>query len=347
MKILYISSFHAVLEADELTVLTELGHSWFSTGHYLNPQHPLQQHSLRGPKPDIEPDLNLISEFNILNPNYKIHGPVYVNKVFADKFDIVIVEHCNPYPYFLRDNWEAIKHKPVIWRTYGQQQDWVETMTLPYKKAGVKMVRVSKNESRIPNYCGADAIIVGYVDETRYSGWTGAGNFVLTFNNMFANRSYHSNTQAYLRLRSRFNNFKLYGLYNENVPINLGVLSQTEQEQAYKDCGVYFALGSKPAPLTYNFQEALMAGCPLVTWGPRLGNGSPPMYEIPDIIENGVDGFYSDIEDELFLFIDMLLNNKALATQVSAKAREKAVKLYSKDVNKQLWKKIIEEAAGR
>ena len=41
MNILYISSFHAVLEFDELTALTELGHTWFSTGQYLNPHKPL------------------------------------------------------------------------------------------------------------------------------------------------------------------------------------------------------------------------------------------------------------------------------------------------------------------
>ena len=138
----------------------------------------------------------------------------------------------------------------------------------------------------------------------------------------------------------------MYGLYNDSVKINCGVLSPAAQEQAYRDAKVYFCLGSKPAPVTYNFAEALMTGIPVVTFGPILGNGSPAMYEIPEMVENGKEAFYSDYEDELEDYIRLMLTDNNLAKTISVNARNKALKLFSKALNKQLWDEIIKEATG-
>lgn len=351
MKILYISSFHAVLEYDELLVLTELGHQWFSTGQYLIPNQPLDKDNLRGPIKNIPINLELVDAFKKLNPNYKIHGPIYLSKEFVDNFDLVIAEHCCPYPFFLRDNWEILKHKPIIWRTYGQQNEQVELMTQHFVNHGnVKLVRVAETESKIKNFAGMDSVIKGYVDETRYCGWSGGRKEILTFNNFFNVRTYHSNTPIYRRIRKKLIEMgvetSLYGLYNDNVDINKGILQPEQQEQAYRDCSVYFALGSKPAPVTYSFAEALMTGTPTVTFGATLGTGDPAIYEVPTLVENGLHCFLSDSEEELLELILVLINNKELAKSMSVEARTRALQLFSKKVNKELWADIIERAVS-
>lgn len=352
MRILYWSSMHSTLEHDELTILTELGHTWFSTGHYVDPTNPHTDDVLRG-SINAAPQPDLIAEFRKLNPNHKMHCHVNLTKEFVDKFDMVIAGHCCPLPNELFDNWEFVKHKPVIWRTYGQQNGSVEAKTLELRKSNkLTLVRVAKTEANIPNFAGLDFVIKGYIDENIYKGWSGFGGEVLTFNNFFDKRTWHSNTQIYKRVVDALKPHpsSLYGQYNDKVPICKGVLSDKDQVSAYQNCGVYFALSSKPAAITYNFIEALMVGCPVVTFGPKLGTSEPSMpniYEVPYLVENGLEAFLGDEEDELIFYIKTLLTNETLAKEMSIAGRKKAMKIASKEENKKQWEEAINFARNR
>lgn len=344
MRILVLSSWHGTMEYDELTILSELGHDWFSTGLYADPQNPLEDHAKRQ-KINKVVDSKLLKDFYDLNRGRKVNGPVIVTKNFVDNFDLVIAYHCCPYPFFIRDNWEAIKHKPIIWRTYCQQNSANEFHINEYKKKGnITVVRVSSKEQTIPG--AMEAIVVRpYVDEEIYTNWEGNNKTVLTFNSFYNRRSLVSNTKIYTDyIRSEFK-CELYGCYSDNHPDVIGYLDWQDQVKKYQEHRVYFALGSKPAAITYNFMEALMTGSPVVTWGPKLGNFPSGdwsnTYEVSDIVTNGVNGFWSDDPSELQEVVALLLNNKEIAQEISTKGRELALKLFSKKAALDSWKALF------
>lgn len=349
MKILYCESWHSSLDSDQLNGFSMLGHEWFSTGRYLDPKFPMKaKDSLRGPI-QYEQDPDLIEEFRKLNPNHAEYKSINLSADFVDKFDLVCVNHCCPLPEGLFSLWPHIKHKPVIWRTYAQQSGEVEyhTKVLRDKHSNLTLVRVASTESRIPNFAGTDFVIKGYVDKDRFKDWNGFGGEILTFNNFFTKRTFVSNTQVYRRILNKIQHpASLYGCNNEDSSFSKGILSSDDQLKAYQNCGVYFALGSKPAALTYNFQEALMTGCPVVTFGPHLGGSSPNLYEVPEVVENGIDCYYADSENELEFYTRTLLTNENTAKALSKAGREKAIKLYSVEENLRLWAEAIEHSLG-
>jgi glycosyltransferase involved in cell wall biosynthesis len=89
-----------------------------------------------------------------------------------------------------------------------------------------------------------------------------------------------------------------------------------------------------------------MTGTPIVTFGARLGSGDPAIYEVPNLVENGLHAFLSDSEEELLEMLLVLINNRELANSMSIEARSRAMQLFSKKVNKELWSDIIAKAVG-
>lgn len=346
MKLLYISSDHIVLEYDDLVLFTELGIDWFSTGHYLNPKNPVGD--IGGVERESiikEPNLDLIEKFKLCCPNKQIHGPSVVSKEFVDNFDIVMVSHCCPWPFGVLSNWENIKHKPVIWRTYCQQQSAIEKAMFPLISQGLKVIRVSPNEQNIRHALPMTKVIRAYVDAEHYFGWTGEEKHVLTFNNFFNRRQLISNTREYLHV-VRDIPHKIYGGSSDGNPEVLGYLTWTEQKEAYRKSRAYFALGSKPAALTFNLVEAMLTGTPTVTWGKMLGNwiGSEwqGTYEACELIKHGENGFASDNLEELNSILKELMNNDYLARSVSEKGRSTILTEFNKEKVKKEWKEFLE-----
>lgn len=353
MKMLYISSFHGTLEYNELNIFNELGIDWFSTGLYIDPQNPIKHYTQSNGKKtntitratiDKIVDPYLLEQFKKLNPAHEMYKPTFLNKEFIDNFDIIFVSYCAPYPYFLNDNWDKIRNKIVIWRTFAQQAPRIEHNSQQFREDGLKIVRISPREKTILGYIGEDAIIREYVDENEYDNWNGRDKKVLTFNSDFGQRTLSSNTNIYMDIRNKMisTNFELYGCGNDDVSISLGLLSWKQQQEQYRNARVYFALGTKPSTTTYNFLEPLMTGCPIITWGPVYGNAInipawKNLYEVPDIIKNGVNGFSSDNTSEIESYIDLLMNDDKLANSISINARQTAIEMFSKKNTKKDW----------
>jgi glycosyltransferase involved in cell wall biosynthesis len=345
MKLLYVSSWHGTLEYDELSIFTELGIDWFSTGYYVNPTNPVKLHAERGPlNHKYYPDLH--EELKRANPSLQPNGPLKLTKELVKKFDVIFLSHVCPYPWYLHENWELVKHKPVLWRTYGQENSREELLLQNYVKQGVKVVRISETTKTIPNFAGVHAVVRHIADETVYKDWNGLNsNHILTFNNYFNKRRQISNTDEYQKVVKNLPT-KLYGCHNEGVPNCLGALSWADQIKAYQDCRVYFALGTKPGPVTYNLAEALMTGCPLITWGPKLGNyvgilDWSNVYEAHTLLENGVECFWSDDLKELRSNLELLLKDQDLCSKMSKAARAKALKLFSRSAAKDEWVRLF------
>jgi len=130
-------------------------------------------------------------------------------------------------------------------------------------------------------------------------------------------------------------------------PIWRGQLSFEDLKNAYRINDVYFYTGTYPASYTLNFIEAWMTGIPVVAVGSTLANlgvyQDQDAYEVPFLIENGVNGFVSDSIPELHAMCYNLLNDKELATRVGNAGRESAIKYFGKEKIKGEWDKFLNE----
>jgi len=349
VKVLYLSSCHGTLEYDDVTIMDKLGIDWFSTGIYLNPKTPLPHEHLNIRKPiDKTSDPKLLRQFNKLNPNFErgyrgLEVPIpKLNKEFVDQFDVVVVVMISS----MINNWNFIKHKPIILKTCGNTYD-KELMLKQYAdQSSITFVRGSPTELSIRN-CNGGKVIRIPCDENLYKDWKGNGDAILSFHSHFKARRQFAPIQNFLKLQSHFN-FKIYGSYaaGHKDPLVLGTLPWSKQIEEYKHCPVYFTISSGRAPITYNFLEAFMTGAPVVTFGPKIGgsisimNNEPIIYDISNIIEHGVEGFWSDSVEELKDYIRQLLSNRTLAEQISANGRKKAISLHSIPVVCAGWRKL-------
>lgn len=333
-NLLYLSC-HSTLEHDELKIFSELGLNVFSVGSYIDPKNPLE--SLRPPL-HLNTDPKWLEQFKKICPGYKFNGRARLTKEFVDQFDIVMISH---FTHYFEDNWPLIKDKGLIYAPVGQSTAWLEGQLSKVKKlSDLKIVRVSDAESVLLNYAGCDAVIRPIVDSEEYSNWVGNEEHVVTVNKWMKKRSGPCLFNEYCQITDGIPR-KLYGQNNEDIEFSNGSPDYDQLKEAYRVNRVSLSMGTKPAPFTYTFMEALMTGCPVVTVGPRLGNGPQPTYEAYKFLENGVDGFWSDDIGELRYYIKQLLSDYDLARRISTKGREKALSLFDREVCKESWRKFL------
>jgi glycosyltransferase involved in cell wall biosynthesis len=269
-------------------------------------------------------------------------GKNHLTKEFVDNFDAVVVMHI---PEWIEINWEVMKHKRVIWRTIGQSVASIERRMAPYKNQGLQIVRYSPREPRIPHFAGMDGLIRFYKDPEIYKGWTGESAQVITFSQSMQQRGTHCNYALFEQVTRPFQR-KLFGPGNNQPGFGMGKTSWTDQIRELQKARVYFYTGTHPASYTLNFIESWMTGTPVVAIGPKYGNAdvwrNHDLYEIPDLIQNGVNGFVSDDPGVLSGCIQNLLNDKALADRISAAGRAEAIRHFNKDMIKASWKAFLE-----
>ncbi len=343
LKSMYIS-WHSILEYDELKVFGELGHKYLSLGAYYNPYDTSPR-----PRPQLPAEYSLYDE---LKGDYS--QPLKLTKEQVDPFDIVIFMHEPAYSQpLIWNNWEAIKHKKVIYRSIGQSSRLVEKSLKEMKDKGLMIVRYSPKEEKIPWYCGSDALIRFYKDPDEFTGWNGREKRVVTVAQSMKNREGACNFKAFLAATEPFER-RLYGMGNENSGLIGGVLDYESLKEVYRNNRVYFYSGTQPASYTLNFIEAMMTGIPIVALGPKHCNRDYPeqeTYEVHEIIQDGVNGFWSDNIEELKARIQLLLDNEELARTIGQAGRETAIKLFGKQTIMEQWRlfleKITEEPCGQ
>jgi len=332
MKLLYLSC-HSILEYDELKLFTELGIDWFSLGSYVNPTHPIDP---------IRPSIHYYpDQWLTENAPPRDNMP----KEFLDKFDTVMVMHI---PEWIEDNWDKFRGKRVIWRTIGQSTPAIERRMATYRAQGLEIVRYSPREANLEPNAGCNALIRFYKDDNEFKHWVGAGNEVITFAQDMQHRGEFCNYDTFLAIAKGFN-AKIYGPHNENSgELNGGFLTYPEMQQKMRDARVYIYTGTQPASYTLNLIEAMMTGVPIVAIGPNLANSlnhkngiNTDLYEIPDIITNGVNGFWADDVNELRERVAYLLSDVKAARRIGEMGRNRAIELFGKDVIKSKWKEYL------
>lgn len=342
MRLLYLSC-HSILEHDEISLFNKLGHYVFSPGAYVEPANPGEA-SLRPGLMDIKYDPEDVVAWRKLqdavghdkDPKYSL------SKEFVDRFDAVVVMHI---PDWVINNWEVMKHKVVIWRTIGQSVAHQELKLSHYRNQGMKIVRYSPMERNIPHFCGEDALIRFYKNPEEFGNWTGEDKRVINFTQHMKQRDRACNFTFFEETTRPFPR-GLYGPGNEIAgDFAQGRQSFDELKSLMRKSRVYFYTGTHPASYTLNFMEAWMTGIPIVAIGFDRGNSKSfpnhRLYEIPELIENGVTGFVSDDINELQVYINSLLNNDELAKSISVNARKRAIEVFGVDAIAPQWEAFL------
>lgn len=340
-RILYLSC-HSVLEYMEVSLLHDLGHYVFSPGAYVEPRN-VGDSTLRPTIPTLVYDPDDLEKFHKLG----VHGgdnKDHLTKEFVDSFDIVLIMHL---PRWIVNNWDAMKHKHVVWRTIGQSIAPQEQLLAKYRNAGMKVVRYSPKEYTIPHFLGQDAIIRFYLDPNEFGHWNGQTERVISFGQSMKSRDQACNFSLFENVTSGLPR-KLFGPGNENVTEMEcgGRVSYEELKKEMRDNRVYFYTGTHPASYTLNFMESLMTGIPVVAIGNAWGNApyfhGHCLYEVPELITHGVNGFVSDDISELRSCVEALLKDHQLASKIGAAGREKAIELFGKDKIKEQWRQFFD-----
>ena len=331
MKILYLSC-HSILEYDETKLLTELGHEVFSFGAYVNPQAP---QDIKRPATEAKYNEHLTSLATRFSKDD-------LHEEMIEWADVIIIQHV---PEWIVNNWEKIKHKKVIWRTIGQSTGAIEMQLADYRYEGLKIVRYCPKEKNIQMYLGEDAMIRFYKDPEEYKDWNGSVNRVITLGQAIQKRGAFCNFPTFEEATREFPRI-VFGADNDDLgDLWGGQLSYDDLKKELRDNQVFFYTGTQPASYTLGFIEAFMTGIPIVAVGNEIGNSlfkqEQNTFEVPDIIDNGVNGFVSDNIDTLKERVGQLLKDEGLRKRISEAGRAKAIELFGKETIKKQWETFL------
>jgi len=346
MKLLYLSC-HEVLEYDEISLFNELGVQVFSPGAYVETRNRGDL-CLRPDLPSLQYDPDDVAAWRHLCNTGGVDGKDRLSKEFVDRFDAVMIMHI---PNWVSENWDAMRHKRVIWRTIGQAMPHQELKMQLFRSQGLKIVRYSPREYGLEHFAGSDAMIRFYKDPDFYGGWTGERKTAINFTQAMPQRGSNCNYELFKAV-AKMVPMELYGPGNEAAgELNKGRVPFDKQKEILQNSGAYFYTGTHPASYTLNFIEALMTGIPIVAVGAYHGNAdfhkrpTHPgaddygcLYEIPDIIKSTVNGIVSDGVREIAHWLKVILEDSATAQKLSAAGRETAIKLFGKSTIKEQWR---------
>lgn len=153
---------------------------------------------------------------------------------------------------------------------------------------------------------------------------------VLTVANDFINRDYCLNYSGWKRVTDNIKT-KLIG---DTKGLSKPAESTPELILEYNKCAVYFN-SSTLSPIPTSLLEAMSCGCAVVSTATCM---------IPEIIENGVNGFISNDEHELRSRIEFLISNKEARLAMGKKARETIQTKFPETSFVDNWNKIFDQA---
>jgi glycosyltransferase involved in cell wall biosynthesis len=155
-------------------------------------------------------------------------------------------------------------------------------------------------------------------------------DYVLTVANDFVNRDYCLNYKGWSRVTKNIKT-KLVG-------DTKGLSEPAESTEAlvleYNKCAVYFN-SSTLSPIPTSLLEAMSCGCAVVSTANCM---------IPEIIQNGVNGFISNDETELRSKIEYLLYNKEAREQIGKAARQTILEKFPETSFINKWNTIFDTA---
>ena len=155
---------------------------------------------------------------------------------------------------------------------------------------------------------------------------------ILRVVNDFVNRDYCCNYSGWKRITNELP-VKLLG---SNPGLSEPAKDINELASEYQQASVFLNT-STVSPVPTSLLEAMSCGCAVVSTSTCM---------IPEIIENGVNGFISNDEDELREYTQQLLEDPKLAKKLGDCARETVLENFSEDKFINNWNGIFDLAYG-
>lgn len=256
-------------------------------------------------------------------------------------------------PQWVESNWSKFKKsgKPIVFRSIGQSSGQVEDSLKKFRKEGLKIVRYSSREEKIPGYQGSDALIRFYVDPQEFDGYTGMSPKLVNISQALfggptqKSRGDHMNLPEFKHIVEGLD-WKVFGPDNEYAgEHNGGLLNYEDMKAMLRFNRAYVYTGTRPASYTLAFMDAFITGIPIVAIGPRLANELYKIdtYEVHELLgPSGEAGFWSNDIGELREYCKLLLEDHDLAKTVGAKGRARAIELFGKSKIAQEWRAFFE-----
>ena len=155
---------------------------------------------------------------------------------------------------------------------------------------------------------------------------------VLSVVNDFVNRDYCCNYSGWQRITENFET----RLVGKTEGLSKPAASVKELAEEYNTAQIFLNT-STISPVPTCLLEAMSCGSAVVTTATCM---------IPEIIENGVNGFMSNDEEELKGYIKQLLDDEDLRNKVGKAARETILTDFSESKFIDTWNNIFDKAHG-
>ena len=250
---------------------------------------------------------------------------------------------------WIEDNWAAMKaaKNRVIWRSIGQSTPRIEQRLTALAAQGLELVRYSPEERKLPNFAGETALCRFYKDPDEFGDWRGTTARVISIGQMVKHRNAYCGLGWYEESTNGLNRMMI-GPHNDDIDtMPTALLSYDELKDALRENRAFFYTGTFPAPYTLGFIEAFVTGIPVVAIGPGLrnhyvgGGGVTGLYEIPSLIQNGVNGYWSEDTATLKGYVRDLLNDPDLAQRIGQAGRTTAIKEFGKEAVAEAWRGVL------
>lgn len=124
-----------------------------------------------------------------------------------------------------------------------------------------------------------------------------------------------------------------YRVMGDTKGFSLPSRSVEELVQAYQTCSIFYNT-STISPVPTSLMEAMSCGAAVVSTATCM---------IPEIIDHGYNGFISNDEKELRQYLEMLLSDQKLASQIGQNARQTIVERFNLDKFVSKWNTVFRE----
>lgn len=244
MRILYYS-VHEILEYDDMSMFTRMGHKVFSLGAYMQPS---QSRTFRPERLEFF-DTEMLAEYRRLG----------LCAEFAERFDVLVFNHEVDVLY--RDL-SSFGNLPIVYRTIGQSSDHQERVASLLGDR-IQIARYSPLD-RITEGAKTDCVISFAKNLSDYDDWHGGARGI-TFLNDYPARSSDiiPSADVYKEIVGDAE-VLLYGRNNEGFRNNRGLADFRDMRGLYANCAFYLYSWSKNAPYTLGLMEALITGAPVI-----------------------------------------------------------------------------------
>ena len=155
-------------------------------------------------------------------------------------------------------------------------------------------------------------------------------NHVLSVANDFINRDYCLNYKGWKRVTEGLP----VRVVGDTPGLSEAAKDVSELVTEYQTSSVFFN-SSTISPVPTSLIEAMSCGCAVVSTATCM---------IPEIIENGVNGFISNDEEELQSYIRQLLDDPSLAAKMGHAARQTVIEKFSEESFINNWNEIFDLA---